>query len=730
MDEEEPYYAHTKEGGRQLLKDHLIETANLAESFALPEYGVCAYFTGLLHDIGKYQPSFQRRLWGSTEKVEHSISGAKEVEKIIRVPSSNEYIWRIFQYVIAGHHSGLPDCGEESDGGNSPTLLGRLQREGEDYSAYSDEIGEELGKAGSGLSAELASIFSACGDINALHDKYEFLIRYLYSCLTDADFLDTESFCVGERPSLPRADFKRALALVEERFGGFKADTPLKAARSRLQAQAYKNAEGDGKIYLLNMPTGSGKTLCSMRLALERAIKTGKKRIIYVIPYTSIIEQTANEFRPFFPDSEILEHHSNFDFDEEKDDGGEDDVNGILKKSAENWDASVIITTNVQFFESIYSNKSSRLRKLHNMAESVIVFDEIHTLPVDYLIPCLKAVGALTSDYRSEAIFLTATMPSFSRLSERFKEAFGNINPVDLLPDKSDYSLFDKCEYEYLGECNPLEKIDYEKSTLVICNIKKTARALYDECPVSADRKYFLSTYTVPEDRSRLIAEIKTSLKDGKKPIVFSTSLVEAGVDFDFECVFRELAGLDNILQAGGRCNREGRRAKADSKVYIFKSDNPPSDDVKIRANATERIIEENKGSSFSLEDIERYFDEIYCFYIKQPEKAVTRFNFYKIPFATIAKNFKFIDNVSVAVVVPNEKISAEISKLKATGFCNRRLLSRYSATVSKKEQKELSSSGLIEEINGVFVLSEASGCYDQKTGINIGGGEDFMLYC
>jgi len=722
------YFAHTNEAEKQLLKDHLVGTATLAESFSLPAYGACAYFLGLLHDIGKYQPSFQRRLMGSDVRVEHSVCGAKEVEKIIPVPETSEYIWRLFQYVIAGHHSGLPDCGEKADGETYPTLLGRLCRASEDYSAYASEIKEELAVSSDRLSAELPQIFADYGSLNALRDKYEFLIRYLYSCLTDADYLDTESFCVGKRAALPRADFKEALLLLNRYLCSFVADTPLKAARSRLQAQAYKNVQNGGKIYLLNMPTGSGKTLCSLHLALDRAIKTGKNRIIYVIPYTSIIEQTSKEFRSFFPAGEILEHHSNFDSAEMDDELGSD-VNGILKKSSENWDASIIITTNVQFFESVYSNRSSRLRKLHNMANSIIVFDEIHTLPVDYLIPCLKAVGALTEDYGSEAIFLTATMPSYARLAERFNKVFGNICPVDLLPDKSDYGLFDKCIYEYLGLCDPLEKIDFEKSTLVICNTKSTARRFYDNCPEIVGRKYFLSTYITPNDRSRLISEIKTAMKDGEKPIVFSTSLVEAGVDFDFDCVFRELAGLDNILQAGGRCNREGKRAKKDSRVYIFKSENTPSADVKIRANITEGIIGDDRYPEFSLKDMENYFDEVFRFSVKPPRDDVTPYNFYKIPFATIAENFRFIDNASVAVIVPDKDIESEMAQLKAVGFCNRRKLSRYCATVNRKELEALLKYGIIEELSGVFILRTPENYYSPETGIKTDGGDDFMLY-
>jgi len=726
MDRKKNFYAHTKGESFQLLRDHLRGTASRAEDIALPEYGLCAYFAGLLHDIGKYQPSFQNRLCGASVKVEHSICGAKEVEKRIHLgsPLEQKFICRMFQYVIAGHHSGLPDYGEEVDMEDSSTLLGRLRRKSEDYSSYSDEIGDLVDAAVRRLPTALSTIFSAFNGWRDLQERYSFLIRYLYSCLTDADFLDTETFCLGRRSLLPKTDFSLALERVKKRMKEFRAETRLQITRGRLQEQALKNAECGGKIYLLNMPTGSGKTLCSMRLALERVIKTGKKRIIYVIPYTSIIEQTAEEFRPFFLDTEILEHHSNFDFEETEE--PESDINGVLKKSAENWDASVIITTNVQFFESIYSNKSSRLRKLHNMADSVIVFDEIHTLPFAYFLPCMKAIGSLTADYRAEAIFLTATMPSFTRLAERYPDAFCRIKPVDLLPDKSDYPVFDQCGYEYLGECDPLERIDYEKSTLIICNAKKTAKGLYDGCPLSEERKYFLSTYTAPEDRSRLIAEIKERLKGGEKPIVFATSLVEAGVDFDFECVFRELTGLDHLLQAGGRCNREGRRSREESKVYIFKSERRPSADIALMANVTAGIIGDRKTLSFSLCEIEDYFDEISRFYIKPSEKEVGQNNFYKIPFASIAQNFKFIDNTTCAVVVQDKVTEAEIAKLKAVGFCNMRLLLRHSATVSKSELDLLISKGMAAEVGGVFLLT-SSDYYSSRTGIKLDDESDFI---
>ncbi|MBO4989910.1 MAG: CRISPR-associated helicase Cas3' [Clostridia bacterium] len=703
------YYAHTREDGeKQLLKDHLQQTAKLAGDFALPEFRHCAQLAGLLHDLGKYQPSFQKKLEGKTIKIEHSACGAVEINKLLR-----GVFGVAFAYAVAGHHAGLPDYGADQDDPDEGSLCAKLhpRRYRENYSAYQSEVTLPLNEA----AGELASFFQSISNAEVYPDCYEFLVRYLYSCLTDADFLDTERFCRGERPHLPNADFEKCREQLNEKFASFQAKTALQRARSSLQEQAYRRIEKDAPFYLLNMPTGSGKTLCSMKLALELLRREKKKRIIYVIPYTSIIEQTAEVFETLFPELTILQHHSDYILEE---------AERELQAAVENWDAPVIITTNVQFFESIYDNHSSRLRKLHHMADSVIVFDEIHTLPIGYFIPCFQAIEQLTTYYRAKAIFLTATMPDFPALVERYLGR--HVEMVDLIPDRVDCSAFEKCNYEWL-EGDVLDDLDPSKNTLIIFNRKKTAERYYRNY---AGKKYYLSTYLTPTDRSEKIREIREILASSEeKIVVFSTSLIEAGVDVDFESVYRELSGIDNILQAGGRCNREGKRPKEESVVKIFRTEDKAIGEMAVKANVAKGLIADYGVQSISsLECVKAYFDEMYDFIIQKPKKSVTANSFYRIDFASKAKAFQLIESTTVSVVIPCEEIAEELEKLRHTGFADRRKLRRYAACVNYYELNDLLAAGVVRNEHDVFIL-EVSDYYSEETGLNVDHEADFLTF-
>ena len=496
-------------------------------------------------------------------------------------------------------------------------------------------------------------------------------------------------------------------------FASFNAVTELQKERAVLQAQAMSNIGKDCGIYLLDMPTGSGKTLCSLDLAIERAAKMGKKRIIYVIPYTTVIEQTADEFGKILSDLPILEHHSNFDFDEDvaerfgawnvlRADGDDCKIGDIMKQRAENWDAPFVITTNVQFFESIYSNKRSKLRKLHNMADSVIVFDEMHTLP----------------------IFLTATMPDFVGLAKRYLSK--DIKMLDLVPDKRGYRVFDKCIFEYIGQANVPSLIDGTKSTLVVCNRKRDAEAMYSKCAVA--EKYCLSTYLTPDDRKTIITEIRSSLARGDKPVVFSTSLIEAGVDLDFECVYRELAGIDNILQTAGRCNRNGARSKEESKVYIYSGQPPKSREIGDKASTTKGAISRYGANGLmSPECIKEYFD-IFYEASKDGMKGKDMDDAYRIDFASIAEDFHLIDSIRLGVVIQDQDTKGILAMDKIP-FEARRKLQRRSASVTFYELKALIGEGVIEcKENGLYVLTEP-GRYDRNTGLRVKeeGGQGIM---
>jgi CRISPR-associated endonuclease/helicase Cas3 len=713
------YYAHTSEGGgKQLLETHLTNTATLSQMFSINKLKNCAALCGLLHDVGKYQNSFQQKLNGKKISVEHSVCGAKEAQALI----NSKVISALFCYVIAGHHSGLPDYGSEQSDSDNADLCARLKRRVEDYSAYKSQIKVDV----NGAIKEILAFFNSNENVPC---NYEFLIRYLFSCLVDADFLDTEEFCVGKRADLSFDEWDKCLEAVEKKCKSFVAQTPLQKSREVLKQQALEHGKQYAPIYLLDMPTGSGKTICSLQLACQRLLAGGKKRIIYIVPYTSIIEQTAKVFEEIlnkqaFPHFTILQHHSNFDFDEGD---ADDDGTGrnTLKMAAENWDVPFIITTNVQFFESIYSNRSSRLRKFHNMADSILVFDEVHTLPMKYFSPCMKAVEQLTKNYNSEAIFLSATMPDFANIVQRY---IGHTIPmVDLLPNKDDYQYFVKCRYHFIGEQDILAHYGKDRSALMIFNKKRVTEEFYNR--YDGGKKYYLSTYMTPMHRFAVLDQIREDLKKNEKIAVFSTSLIEAGVDVDFDCVYREITGLDSILQAAGRCNREGKRGIDESNVYIFTyPQSALKGEIAVKAEITNGLIAKYGAEKISTQAcLKEYFDEIYRY--TQGDKVPPKedpYTFYRIDFKQKAQDFQFIDSSTVLICVPESAIEGELEKLKSSGFANRRLLQKYSASVSYYEWKELMEQGIIADYNGVYVLQN-SDYYSRETGLCVRKEMDYI---
>lgn len=697
------YIGHTSDDGRkQLLLDHLNGTSKLCRENANEFWADIAEFVGQIHDIGKYTSGFQKRINGAENiRVEHAICGAKEVAKA--PPKS--YVPMI-EYCVAGHHSGLPDGGTKVDGEEDSTLHGRMKRKTGDYSAYENEVKLEYPKD------NLRELFDVSNQREII-ERYSFFTRYLFSCLTDADFIDTERFVTPNTDRGIDGDFQKAYEKVCKKLNSFKIETKLQESRSIIQEQVYKSVESNANVYTLNMPTGSGKTLCSIRAALKTAIENKKKRIIYVIPYVSIIEQTAKVFEDIFGDVlPVLQHHSNYDFDDDKNEDENEITSEKLKCSCENWDAKLIVTTNIQFFESLYHYKGRRLRKLHNLADSVIIFDEIHMLPIDYIQPCLRAIGYVTKYLNSTAILMSATMPNYDKFMERYMSGVKIENAVK---DTSLFNVFDKCRYEYIGKCelaSLAEKAQEYDNALIIVNKRKTARELYDIC---SGNKYHLSTYMTPLHRSEIIAKIKEDIKNGINTTVISTSLIEAGVDLDFKAVFREIAGIDNILQSGGRCNREGKMDMGD--VFVFETDGgnyqtKKKSDIIIRANITRNLFEEFENISTD-KCIKEYYGRLLNYKEKKiEENTITAImgndlRIDGIPFRTYAESFNFIDNQVIGIVIPCDENRGLIKELKDGKLSVKRNLQRYSASVNKDEFKELFQIGIIETLDcGVCILA------------------------
>lgn len=712
------YIGHTSDDGRkQLLLDHLNGTSKLCRENANEFWADIAKFVGQIHDIGKYTSGFQKRINGAENiRVEHAICGAKEVAKA--PPKS--YVPMI-EYCVAGHHSGLPDGGTKVDGEEDSTLHGRMKRKTGDYSAYENEVKLEYPKD------NLRELFDVSNQREII-ERYSFFTRYLFSCLTDADFIDTERFVTPNTDRGMDGDFQKAYEKVCEKLNSFKIETKLQESRSIIQEQVYKSVESNANVYTLNMPTGSGKTLCSIRAALKTAIENKKKRIIYVIPYVSIIEQTAKVFEDIFGDVlPVLQHHSNYDFDDDKNEDENEITSEKLKRSCENWDAKLIVTTNIQFFESLYHYKGRRLRKLHNLADSVIIFDEIHMLPIEYIQPCLRAMGYVTKYLNSTAILMSATMPNYDKFMERY---MSDVKIENAVKDTSLFNVFDKCRYEYIGKCelaSLAEKAQEYDNALIIVNKRKTARELYDMC---SGNKYHLSTYMTPLHRSEIIAKIKEDIKNGINTTVISTSLIEAGVDLDFKAVFREIAGIDNVLQSGGRCNREGKMDMGD--VFVFETDGGKGE-IQLKSNITRNLFEEFDNISTD-KCIEEYYSRLFAFNDGNIDKSTItslmgeNLKFDEIPFRTCADNFKFIKNQVIGIVIPRDENKDLIEQLRYGKLSVKRKLQQYSASVHIWELEEMIKEGIIEQLDcGVCILANTD-YYKSDVGLTLENDVDYFV--
>ena len=717
------YIAHISENGKiQSIKDHAKGTAEKACGFSVCEVKKINEASGLGHDIGKYQASFNDRILGKDVRVEHSICGAKEA---MAKYGENSPEGLLIALCIAGHHTGIPDVGRRYDLPSEPTLYGRLQRETEDYSAYRKEI--RLPEIGGGTLSSI--IEKTCNSQQEAVEEYAFWVRYCFSCLVDADTADTLQAMGGSAVKPLTADFPACLELINKKLKSFAPVTGLQKARSRIQKQAFENIEKESDIYLMGMPTGSGKTLAGMKCALELAIRENKKRIIYVIPYNSIIDQTVCEFEKVFGNrAQILRHQSSFSYKEDE------NISEDYRKSAiygcENWDAKIIITTSVQFFESLYSSRRGKTRKIHNIADSVLVFDEAHLMPVEYLQPCLRAVAFSTKCLHSKAVFLTATMPDYKSMIKQY--GLEKAVVADLVTDHSDYKYFQKNTYEYIGKTRVgelAEKSSGFSSSLIVVNSRKKAREVFEKC---RSKKYHLSKYMTGKDIERTILKIQDSLSglktkypDGNVPeservVVVSTSLIQAGGDLDFESAFREISGLDDILQTGGRVNREGTRKTG--YVFIFEFEGAAAD--RDTVNITRGIIREF-GDISSDEAVAAYYDRFFRF---NAEKIIgnslfgtcKRWNRINLR----SYEMKMIQDTDVSVIaLTDDRIKRIVEAGKRNGYINEREIQGYCFSIKRREAEQMQSRGMIEAIGSVYMLTDER-YYNAETGVQMPGAD------
>jgi CRISPR-associated endonuclease/helicase Cas3 len=531
--------------------------------------GDWAKVAGLWHDLGKYSAEFQRRiksvsgydpeahLEGQVGRVDHSTAGAQHAVAQFDVHG------RILAYVIAGHHAGLPDWHIVETGGAA--LKVRLDDKTHLGRALSQQIPPEILTQPKPVSPLLGKA-----------EGFALWVRMLFSCLVDADFLDTEEFMDQGKarqragaPAIPDL-LARFNVYMKEKFAGVPL-TSVNRVRAEVLRQCRDKAYQTPGLFSLTVPTGGGKTLSSLAFALEHAVCHGKRRVIYAIPYTSIIEQTANIFRDIFPDA-VVEHHSNLDPDKET-------VKSRL--ATENWDARLIVTTNVQFFESLFAAKTSRCRKLHNIVNSVVVLDEAQLLPPEFLQPILDVMNLLVRHYGVTIVLSTATQPALGTL-QTFQRTIRGLHQVREIIDDPDalYRDLERVTVKLPEDLQQAEdwddlaqQVQRHPSVLVVVNSRADARELHRRMPPGT---LHLSALMCGEHRSRVIADVKRRLLAGEAVRVVSTQLVEAGVDLDFPVVYRALAGLDSIAQAAGRCNREGKPGRGQVIVFVPPKPAPP----------------------------------------------------------------------------------------------------------------------------------------------------------
>jgi CRISPR-associated endonuclease/helicase Cas3 len=725
--------AHTKDGKTfiseeecQELKEHLDATATYAKEkaavFGAAEIGEVL---GRIHDVGKYSNDFQRKIRGEIKsRVQHAIAGAYVLDNKY---GNTDYMAKLFGIAIASHHTGLSDWGTDVDM-DTITYLGKLRNYKRDCLPYEEDI-----KLPEKLAHRVDMKWQPDNNIAAF--QVASYIRMLFSVLVDSDFTDTEEYCKGikRETSYPSIDelFVRLMESMPKNDG-----SPINEIRAWVLNDCLKAAKAPQGIYTLTVPTGGGKTLASLAFALSHAAERDLRRIIYVIPYTSIIEQNAGVIKSKLGEENVLEHHAGITADD-------DDFE--THWATENWDIPIVATTNVQFFESLFSNKTSKLRKIHNIAKSVIIFDEAQMLPTDYLSPCMAIISELVENYGVTAVLCSATQPVVH------KYMFDNIKSFEIAsePDKL-AEMLKRVEYCFVGKKTDDEivaEIAIHPSILVVVNTKEHAFTLYNSTKevIGQEGLFYLSTLLTPAHRSEKLKQIKERLAGNLPVSVISTQLIEAGVDVDFPVVIRSLAGIDSIIQAGGRANREGKLKDSAGnfilgKVIVFE----PNDDngrmpgeLKGKAIISKNEVIECFGDkAFGLDGIKSYFELLYSTLerdnIMDKKGILTEFErsrgqISKMNFASVADKFKLIeDENTCGVVISCDESRSLIASLRK-GDCGRseiRKLQKHTVSIYCNQFARLKNDNAIKTIGGVNVLVTEK-YYSKETGLDVFSDEN-----
>lgn len=777
------FYAHTKEGAEenewQPLEEHLLNVADRAASFAASfGYENWGRALGILHDAGKVSPSFQRRLRGSGEHVDHSTPGAWEALSRYR-SELGDANGRLLAYALVGHHGGIPNGMR----GERTPLKSRLDKEGigdiaREFEEYAANVGVSI-PGGDSLEPIPFEKLALSGERDAAMTRGVFstsvLARMLFSCLVDADYLDTEHFVTPDVSAARDGIHRDDMVALSQKLDMYMESLQSSAASSRvnsMRAMVLEDCRSAAKwvpgIYTLTVPTGGGKTLASLSFALRHAAANNMERVIYAIPFTSIVEQNAQVFRSVLGDNNVLEHHSNYDFD-----AVDNDERRLAERLAvQNWDAPLVVTTNVQLLESLFSNKPSKCRKLHNIANSVIVLDEAQMLPDNLLKVSLAMLEELVVDFNVTVVLCTATQPALEGLWP-----FG-ASPREIASHQDELlSVFGhRARFAIEGGLKEEELVgalSSSRQALCIVGTKKKARVIYKDvanrvcenelCDEDNLGVFHLSANMTPLHRTKILTEVRRRLSAGERCVVISTQLIEAGVDVDFPVVYREMAGIDSLIQAAGRCNREGKLPEG--VVHVFEI----SDEVDLGLSSKRldgswlgqmkdiaRCVIDAHGKALDPSMSKEFFENRYGvatekgldaegLYSAMTSESLLIENpiFGTLNFEDYANKYRIIEDASVPVFVPwsergfnllGELQMACVQGVPASAFASK--LQRSSVGVAQWHLIELERSGIVDTktyapINVLSLEHDCKQTYSDAVGLlDPGEGAPMSLVC
>jgi len=691
-------YAHTMPGAPptqwEPLETHLEEVASLAAeltaAFGSEAWG---YLAGLWHDLGKYRPEFQARLRGSGQRIEHAgVGAALAMEK--GGPGSGS-----LAYAIAGHHAGLANRSAQSDSGMSP-LVQRVARNQPVLQAIRDAIPRHLIERALPAPPEFLGKSKSPTEAR----RWEMWTRMLFSALVDADRLASERFSSpgqAQLRALSRPTIDALRRRLDEYLTPLKSRSEMGTIRHQILESCRRAASLDRGLFSLTAPTGTGKTLSAMAFGLSHASRHALRRVIVAVPYTSIIEQNAEEYRRALGSDAVIEHHSNVDGERREEDDGPLELR--RRFAAENWDAPIIVTTTVQLFESLLSNRPSRCRRIHNVASSAIILDEAQSLPPQFLTCILDVMQTLVVDYGCSIVISTATQPA---LGSREGLPGGLVGIREIVDEPLDLArIASRTRVRWPAPASPAvsyeslaDEMMAERTFLAIVHLRKDARHLARL--LHPDGRYHLSALMCPAHRSLVLDQVRAALRSGSNCRTVATQLVEAGVDIDFPVVYRALAGLDSIAQAAGRCNREW--LAPEGQVHVFRAPTqPPQGVLRAGAQITDGLLRARGPLDLSdLNLFQEYFRAL--FQSADLDRSGIQVERADFNFANVDARMNMVeDGYLHAVVVPWGESSARLAGYReAPNRESARAMQRYVVQVSPGELSALSDSGAIEAVN------------------------------